>query len=242
MGAGAAAPAGSRAESRDGDLGRAARPTYLGGMNNTRTLPASLPLFPLAGCILLPGELLPLNVFEPRYLNMVDDARREGGHIGIIQPQTGTSAGQPPLRRIGTAGRIRSCVESRDGRYLLTLDGISRFALDAEADAIAPYRIGRVDYAPFAGDLAPRAPLEGDRAHLIRLLQTWLGGEHIQLDWSGVDAMPLEALVDRLAMLAPLPPEARQDLLEAPDGAARLGVLDNLVTTLIAGRAGGTLQ
>jgi Lon protease-like protein len=233
---------GAEAENSVRGLGMVRWRTYLRAMNKTRTLPASLPLFPLAGCILLPGELLPLNVFEPRYLNMVDDARREGGHIGIIQPQADRAAGPPSLRRIGTAGLIKSWVETRDGRYLLTLDGVSRFALDAETDAATPYRIGQVDYTPFAQDLAPRPPLDGDRPHLIRLLQTWFGGEQIQLDWTGLDAMPLEALVDRLAMLAPLPAEARQHLLEAPDSAARLARLESLVTTLIAGRAGGTLQ
>lgn len=211
-------------------------------MTQTRTLPATLPLFPLPGCILLPGEILPLNVFEPRYLNMVDDARREGGHIGIIQPQTNRHAGQPLLRRVGTAGHIKSFVETRDGRYLLTLDGVCRFALDAETDAAAPYRTGRVDYTRFVSDLVPRPPLIGNRPRLIALLQAWLGGEPIQLDWTGVDAMPLEALVDRLAMLAPMPAEARQDLLEARDGAARLVRFESLITTLIAGRANGTVK
>ncbi len=211
-------------------------------MTQTRTLPATLPLFPLVGCILLPGEMLPLNVFEPRYLNMVDDARRDGGHIGIIQPQTVRAAGQPPLRRIGTAGRIKSFAETRDGRYLLTLDGLCRFALEAEADAAVPYRVGRVDYTRFLHDLAPRAPLAGDRPRLIALLHGWLGGQAIQLDWTGVDAMPLETLVDRLAMMAPMPADARQDLLEAPDSATRLARLETLITTLMAGRAGGTLQ
>jgi len=211
-------------------------------MNDTRTLPASLPLFPLTGCILLPGELLPLNVFEPRYLNMIDDARREGGHIGIIQPETDSTAGEPPLRRIGTAGRIKSFVETRDGRYLVTLDGVSRFELAAEADAATPYRIGRVDYRPFTRDLAPRPPLEGDRDRLLRLLQIWFGDAHVQTDWQTLETMPFEALVDRLAMLAPLPPQARQELLEAPDSAARLALIESLVAGLIASSAGGTMQ
>ncbi|WP_417482804.1 LON peptidase substrate-binding domain-containing protein [Maricaulis sp.] len=211
-------------------------------MTDTRTLPASLPLFPLAGCILLPGELLPLNVFEPRYLNMIDDARREGGHIGIIQPVTEPADGEPSLRRIGTAGRIKSFVETRDGRYLVTLDGVSRFELAAEADVATPYRIGRVDYRPFLQDLAPRPPLDGDRGRLLRLLQIWFGDAQIQTDWPTLETMPFEALVDRLAMLAPLPPQARQDLLEAPDSAARLALIESLVAGLIASSAGGTLQ
>tara|TARA_R110001606_G_scaffold292501_1_gene440368 strand:+ start:1218 stop:1853 length:636 start_codon:yes stop_codon:yes gene_type:complete len=211
-------------------------------MNETQTLPASLPLFPLAGCILLPGELLPLNVFEPRYLNMIDDARREGGHVGVIQPEAETATGEPALQRIGTAGRIKSFVETRDGRYLVTLAGISRFALKAEAEAATPYRIGQVDYRPFAHDLAPRPALQGDRSRLIRLLGVWLAGENIQLDWNGLEHMPFEALIDRTAMLAPLPAQARQDLLEAPDSAARQRMVENLVTGLIAARAGGRPQ
>jgi len=211
-------------------------------MTQTRTLPASLPLFPLAGCILLPGELLPLNVFEPRYLNMVDDARREGGHIGIIQPQTGAAGAQPPLQRIGTAGRIKAFTETRDGRYLLTLAGVSRFALSAETGADTPYRIGQVDYRPFLQDFGPRAPLAGNRPRLMNLLQAWLAGERIQLDMAALDEMPFAALVDRLAMLAPLPPQARQDLLEAPDSAARLEMIETRLTSLLAGRASGTLQ
>lgn len=211
-------------------------------MNNTRTLPAELPLFPLAGHILLPGELLPLNVFEPRYLNLVDDARREGGHIGIIQPAAANDAGHPPLQRTGTAGRIKSFVETPDGRYLVTLTGVSRFALGGEADAGMPYRIGRVDYRPYLQDLAPRPPLAGDRSHLLRLLQAWFSAENLQADWAGVEDTPLEALVDRLAMLAPFPAPIRQGLLEASDSAARLAMIEDVVTTLLAGRAGGTLQ
>ncbi|WP_417478169.1 LON peptidase substrate-binding domain-containing protein [Maricaulis sp.] len=215
-------------------------------MTEIQTLPASLPLFPLAGCILLPGELLPLNVFEPRYLNMVDDARREGGHIGIIQPQASDTAGlvpgQPALHRVGTAGRIKSFAETRDGRYLLTLAGVSRFALTAEAEAQTPYRIGRVDYTRFTQDLVPRPALQGDRSRLIRLLGVWLAGENIQLDWTGLEHMPFEALIDRIAMLAPLPPHTRQDLLEAPGSAARAVMIEALVAGLIAARAGGRPQ
>tara|TARA_R110000868_G_scaffold158190_3_gene386136 strand:- start:18532 stop:19167 length:636 start_codon:yes stop_codon:yes gene_type:complete len=211
-------------------------------MTDARLLPAELPLFPLQGCILLPGELLPLNIFEPRYLNMIDDARAGHGHIGIVQPAAPAPTGEPVLLQTGTAGSIKSFVETPDGRYLITLSGVSRFSLRGETAGAAPYRIGHADYQPYAADLAARVPLSGDRDRLVQLVRSWFAGLGLQTDWGLMADMPLEQLVDKLAMMAPFTPAARQGLLEAADPAARLSQLEALIATQIAGSAGGTLQ
>lgn len=211
-------------------------------MSDATLLPANVPLFPLGGVILLPGEILPLNVFEPRYLNMVDDARRDGGHIGIVQTQAGASGPVPALAAIGSVGRLDSFRETEDGRYLITLTGISRFALGRELDVAAPYRVARADYAPYETDLLPVPPLDEGRERLTHLLQAWFHIEGVGANWESFAAAPLGSLVDRLAMVAPFEGAERQRLLEAMDIRQRLQVMEEIIATRLADQADGAPQ
>lgn len=211
-------------------------------MNDAHPLPDEIPLFPLGGTVLLPGEALPLNVFEPRYLNMVDDVRAGAGHIGIVQVRPGGTPERPALAGIGTAGRLDQFRETDDGRYLITLTGVARFDLVEECSTLTPYRVARVDYARFARDLEPRAEVTGDRDRLIRMLQAWFRKEHVAADWQSVARAPLVTLVDQLTMTAPFGARDRQRLLEAADTRARLGEMEAILAEHLAGGADGPVQ
>jgi Lon protease-like protein len=178
--------------------------------------PGEMPLFPIRGCILPPGEHLPLNVFEPRYLNMVDDAMQSDRHIAMIQPCEGGTREIPALERIGTAGRIVSHSETEDGRYLIVLAGVMRFRLVEEVDRKTPYRMGRADYRGFEHDLEPD-PLdaETDRDGFLSVLKDFFTLTGIESDWESIERAPLSAVVDKVAMVAPFDPGAKQSLLEA---------------------------
>lgn len=215
---------------------------YVRRMTDALSLPNTLPLFPLGGAILLPGEILPLNVFEPRYLNMLDDVRRGEGFIGIIQTREGGTPDRPALAPVGGAGRLAQFQETDDGRYLITLAGISRFRLTEELEQAVPYRVARADYSDFTRDLEPRRPVDGDEDQLIRMLQAWFRQERVAADWDSVRGMPLYSLVDRVAMMAPFSAAERQHLLEAGDTAERFGRMRDVLTQRLAGDAGGPMQ
>ncbi len=188
--------------------------------------PADLKLFPIRGCILLPGEALPLNVFEPRYLNMIDDAMDGDRYVAIVQPTEGGSSERPALASIGTAGRIASFSETDDGRYLIVLEGVTRFRIAEELDAPAPYRIARADYGGFEPDLSPQPLAPGvDRDAFLRLLRDFFASAGLQADWDSVERAPLTAVADKVAMAAPFDPVAKQALLEAADPAERVSTL-----------------
>lgn len=218
-----------------------ARPYFL-GMSQSHDLPDELPLFPLGGAILLPGEILPLNVFEPRYLNMLDDVRRAGGHIGIIQTRPGGDPQHPALAGVGTAGRLKQWQETDDGRYLISLVGASRFRLAREIDAPTPYRVAEADYEPFTHDLSPRIEPQGDRSHLLQLLQVWFQAESLTADWQSLKSAPMAVLIDQLSMSAPFPAADRQSLLEATNTTARLELMQTLLARRIADSASGSVQ
>lgn len=211
-------------------------------METTRTLPHELPLFPLGGTILLPGERLPLNVFEPRYLNMLDDVRTGDGFIGIIQVRPGGTPDHPALAGVGTAGRVDHFEETDDGRYLIALTGVCRFEVSGEVDAQTPYRVARANYGPFLTDIEPRREVEADRTRLIRMLQAWFQSEHVAADWESVAEAPLVTVVDQLSMSAPFGALDRQRLLEAADSTARLGEMEAILAERLAGSAGGPVQ
>lgn len=207
----------------------------------TQALPRELPLFPLGGAILLPGEILPLNVFEPRYLNMIDDALAGDRLIGIVQTRPGGTPDRPELETVGAAGRIAEHTETPDGRYLIALEGLSRFRLTGEAERPAPYRTGRVDYTGFADDRGvPDVLLDANRDRLIELLRLWFAHEHVETDWDSVAAAPLARIVDRMAMVAPFTAPERQRLLEARDGRHRLSEMSAILEHRIAEGADGT--
>lgn len=211
-------------------------------MTDIRSLPDLLPLFPLGGAILLPGEFLPLNVFEPRYLNMLDDVQQGSGYIGIIQTRQGGTPDKPELRRIGGAGRVVHFEETSDGRYLITLKGVSRFVLSEEVDTPKPYRVARPDYSAFSQDLEPRTEIEGDRGRLVQMLQAWFQSEQVSADWESVGAAPLVTLVDQLSMVAPFAAAEKQQLLEADDSERRLETMQAILAEHLTGGADGPLQ
>ncbi|AZU05399.1 peptidase S16 [Glycocaulis alkaliphilus] len=196
-------------------------------------LPDTLPLFPIRGCILLPGEALPLNVFEPRYLNMVDDAMSGNGFIGMIQPRETGPRDHPDLERVGTAGRIAKHSETTDGRYLIVLVGVSRFTLTAQPHMKTPYRVGRADYTGFERDIdGPEADDPGaDRAGFLALLKRFFQHAGIDADWASMDHAPLSAITGKVAMAAPFDAACKQALLQA----SRPCVRRELLATLMEG-------
>lgn len=206
----------------------------------SHALPQTLPLFPLGGAILLPGEMLPLNVFEPRYLNMTDDAMAGDRMMGIIQTRPGGTKDLPALESVGGAGRIVSHKETSDGRYLIALEGVSRFRLQSEENGQTPYRLGRVDWAPFAGDRgSPDALLGADRDRLMTLLQAWFKAEGLVTDWDAIVQSPLPRVINQLAMGAPFSAKEKQDMLEAPEDCERLETMSSILERRLAEGAGG---
>jgi uncharacterized protein len=192
-------------------------------------LPEVIPVFPLPGALLLPRGQMPLNIFEPRYLAMVDDALRSGQRlIGMIQPDTAHSGSpdKPALFRIGCVGRITQLAETGDGRYLIQLTGVSRFAIDHELSVATPYRQCQVTYMPFADDFVARKGEDAvDRAALLEALSAFLKANKLQADWEGIENAPNEALVNALAMMSPYGAAEKQALLEAPDLKTRAEIL-----------------
>lgn len=192
-------------------------------------LPTVIPVFPLAGALLLPRGQMPLNIFEPRYLAMVDDALADRHRlIGMIQPDAAHpgSEARPQLYRIGCVGRITRFAESGDGRYLLELTGISRFRVEHELTALTPYRQCHVSYEPYADDFVARKGEDAvDRKALLNALAAFLKANKLKADWDGIEHAPNEALVNALAMMSPYGSAEKQALLEAPDLKTRAEIL-----------------
>ncbi|MFP3944869.1 MAG: LON peptidase substrate-binding domain-containing protein [Alphaproteobacteria bacterium] len=197
-------------------------------------LPSTIPLFPLAGALLLPRTNLPLNIFEPRYLKMVDDALAAERLIGMIMPRV--EEDEDRLFPTGCAGRITAFSETDDGRYLITLTGVSRFRLRRELETDTPYRRAEADWTPFAGDLSPDAHARDvDRSRLLSALRLYLDRNDLEADWNSIDAAPTEGLVNALASIAPVETAEKQALLEAPSIADRAEVLVTLIELSLAG-------
>lgn len=190
--------------------------------------PSVIPLFPLAGVLLLPRGQMPLNIFEPRYVAMVDDAIRTHRLIGMIQPEreTGRKSEVPALLQIGCLGRITQFAETGDDRYHLTLTGVARFRLVEELSVTTAYRQARVAYDEFAIDFTARAGEEEvDRVGLLKALRAFAKANELKIDWKGVNEAPNEALVNALSMMCPFGSREKQALLEAPDLKTRAEVL-----------------
>jgi Lon protease-like protein len=201
-------------------------------------LSPALPVFPLAGALLLPRGELPLNIFEPRYLAMVDAAMAGPRLVGIIQPAFEAADDiKPALCEVGCAGRITALQETGDGRYVLTLTGVARFRVEQELTTLTPYRQCRVTYE--AGDLTPRRG-EGqvDRRKLLDTFRRYLEANNLEADWSSVDQAPNEALVNALSMMAPYGAREKQALLEAGSLAERADMLVAM-TELVLDKAAG---
>jgi Lon protease-like protein len=190
--------------------------------------PVVIPVFPLPGALLLPRGQMPLNVFEPRYLAMVDDALKGDRVIGMIQPDAdaGGSGLTPRLYGVGCAGRITQFAETGDGRYLITLIGIARFRMEDELSTTTPYRQCRVNFDPYGSDFVARAGEgEVDRAAVLKALRDFVAAADVRVDWKGIDEAPNEALVNALCMMSPFGAREKQALLEAPDLKRRAEVL-----------------
>jgi uncharacterized protein len=192
-------------------------------------LPEIIPVFPLPGALLLPRGQMPLNIFEQRYLAMVDDAFRDGHRlIGMIQPDVAHSQNEerPVLFQVGCVGRITQLAESGDGRYILELTGVSRFKVVEEMTVLTAYRQCKVDYFPFIDDFTARkGEDEVDREALLAVLTDFLKANNLKVDWAGIEAAPNEALVNALAMMSPYGSAEKQAMLEAPDLKTRAEIL-----------------
>ncbi|GJD62220.1 LON peptidase substrate-binding domain-containing protein [Methylobacterium frigidaeris] len=190
--------------------------------------PAEIPVFPLPGALLLPRGQMPLNIFEPRYLAMVDDALRTDRVIGMIQPdaESGETPLSPKLFRVGCAGRVTQFAETGDGRYLISLTGIARFRVEEELSTTTGYRRCKVTFAPFESDFHARAGEEAvDRAGVLKALRDFVEANDLKVDWAGIEEAPNEALVNALCMMSPFGPREKQAMLEAPDLKTRAEVL-----------------
>lgn len=210
-------------------------------------LPQVLPLFPLRGAILLPRATLALNVFEPRYLLLVDYALAGDRLIGIVQPapdanEVESPAGKVfPLRRIGCAGRITAFSEGDDGRLMLSLTGIARFRLLQEVESDEPFRFGRVSFSEFATDFTSGHGEEDvDRPRLLTTLRNYLIANNLSADWDRIDSASNERLVNTLSILSPYGAEEKQALLEARDLKARAEALVALAEMELASRDDGS--
>jgi Lon protease-like protein len=195
-------------------------------------LPEAFAVFPLAGALLLPRGRLPLNVFEPRYLAMVEDSLGAGRMIGMIQPDTprACTAAGPALYRIGCLGRVSAFSETDDGRFLITLTGVIRFSVAEELPCRRGYRRVRAELAPFAADLAPlEQPAALDRAGLLADLRGYFAQHGIDANWDAIGGMADDALVTTLSMVCPFDPPEKQALLEAPGEAERASTLRTLL-------------
>jgi Lon protease-like protein len=182
-------------------------------------LPQTIPVFPLTGALLLPHARLPLNVFEPRYLAMLDDTLKTSHRlIGMVQPRDmPQGAGEPRLQQIGCAGRVTSFSETEDGRYLITLSGICRFRVIAQNSGFTPYLRADVDWSSFAGDIGkPKTDHEFDRPAFLRTLRRFFEKAQLSSDWDSLRDADEELLINSLSMLCPFGAEEKQALLEAP--------------------------
>ena len=208
-------------------------------------LPTLLPLFPLPGALLLPRARLPLNIFEPRYLAMLDDSlKSEHRLIGMIQPFESDGSAKPRLRQIGCAGRIIAFSEAEDGRYLITLGGVSRFRIRSEVEGFHPYRRIEVEWRDFSRDLGQEEDdPELDREVFLDTLAKFFQATSLSSDWNTLKGADAEMLVNSLSMLCPFSVEEKQALLEAPTLAERRETLQALMQFAIAsGGEGGSLQ
>lgn len=197
-------------------------------------MPAALPLFPLPGAVLMPRARLPLQIFEPRYLQMFDDALKSGHRlIGMIQP-IGDG-----LARVGTAGRISAFSEMDGGRMMVSLKAVSRFHLGEVEEGFAPYLRGRADWSGFSADLSAACECDPrfDRESFLLRLERYLKVRELLTDWHVTDEAEDEMLINALAMLLPLEVEEKQALLESSTLPARRELLDGLIEFALHGGA-----
>ncbi len=212
-------------------------------MINAPDLPDTIPVFPLPGALMLPRTRLPLHIFEPRYLAMIEDCLKTKNRlIGMIQPRDTPASGNRPaekrLQAIGCAGRLTGFSETEDGRYMITLSGASRFRVREEVQGFAPYRRVTVDWSPFARDLGPTEDDKGfKRAAFMDLLNRYFTAMNLSTDWDSLKEAEPELLINSLSMLCPFSPEDKQALLEAPSLDTRRETLVTLIEFALRGGA-----
>jgi len=200
-------------------------------------LPDTIPVFPLPGALLLPRARLPLHIFEPRYLAMVEDTMKTSHRlIGMLQPFEGPDDDKKRLHHIGCAGRLSGFSETEDGRYMITLSGISRFRVVQEVDGFTPYRRCEVNWDGFARDLGPAEKDKGlNREAFMKLLGRFFDDQSLKTDWDSLKEADDELLINSLSMLCPFDPEDKQALLEAPTLDTRRETLVTLIEFALRG-------
>ncbi|MHA1523377.1 MAG: LON peptidase substrate-binding domain-containing protein [Alphaproteobacteria bacterium] len=203
-------------------------------------LPTRVPVFPL-NALLLPGTELPLNIFEPRYLAMIDEALGGDRFIALAQPLSDKKTGDEDLlEKIGCLGRITSFEEVGRARYTISLSGVARLTLVERCPSEALFQEWRVDYDGFAGDLTPQIGEDTvDRNALLKTFAAYLRDRDLEVDWSLVAATPSGVLINNLSVIGPFGARERQALLEAPDLAARAEILVALAEFALAQNAAG---
>ena len=206
-------------------------------MKHTDDLPDVIPIFPLPGALLLPRARLPLHVFEPRYLAMLEDTMKTPTRlIGMIQPREVPGSAEKRLHTIGCAGRLTAFSETEDGRYMITLSGISRFRLVEEVSGFTPYRRARVAWADFTRDTGPTEVDPGlNRDDLLSGLERYFSQHNLSTDWDSLKDAEDELLINALSMLCPFDPEDKQALLEAPSLSNRRETLITLIEFALRG-------
>jgi hypothetical protein len=203
-------------------------------------LQSQIPIFPLTGVLLLPRGELPLNIFEPRYLHMIEDALGAGRMIGMIQPtEHENTQPNPPVYRTGCAGRIVAFQETDDGRFLLTLKGVCRFDVKEELPPKRGYRPVLADWARHRGDLNAGGDVRIDRARLLASLKSYFSAHSISADWNAIEASADERLVTCLSMICPFEASEKQALLEASNLLERSRILTTLVEMSVHGKTPG---
>jgi Lon protease-like protein len=203
-------------------------------------LPDTIAVFPLPGALLLPRARLPLHIFEPRYLQMLDDAMKTKHRlIGMIQPREVPGQAEKRLHAIGCAGRLTGFSETEDGRYMITLSGISRFRVLSEVQGFTPYRRCQVDWAPFARDMGAVETDPGfKRDEFMAALKRYFEAMQLSTDWGSLKGAEEELLINSLSMLCPFAPEDKQALLEAPSLPTRRETLVTLIEFALRGGNG----
>ena len=201
-----------------------------------KDIPGVIPVFPLSGALLLPGGRMPLNIFEPRYLQMIDEALAGPRLIGMIQPSLDGAVrddGEPEICAVGCIGRVTSLAETGDGRYLVSLQGICRFRVAEELPVKTPFRQCRITL--FLADLhEDQAGGEIDRPALLSAFRSYLEANDLEADWESVSRAENAMLVNALSMMAPYGPAEKQALLEAPDLKTRAETLIALTEMTLA--------
>jgi uncharacterized protein len=207
-------------------------------------LPETIAVFPLPGALLLPRAKLPLHLFEPRYLQMLEDAMKTKHRlIGMVQPRDVPGSTEKRLQSIGCAGRLTGFSETEDGRYMITLSGISRFRVLNEVTGFTPYRRCTVDWTPFVRDLGATEEDKGfDRTPFLDILGRYFQAMELSTDWGSLKEADPELLINSLSMLCPFEPEDKQALLEAPSLETRRETLVTLFEFSLRGGAGGEVM